>query len=450
MTKSFIQLHIGIDDTDSLSGNCTTYVAARIIEYLSNFVKFSDYPRLIRNNPNIPWKTRGNGAIAISFKVEEKYIDEIISFIFNYIKDNHEHDINTNPGCVIIKGEVPLLVREFSKRALISNIKINEAKELIKDLNLKSFHIGNGRGLIGALAALGNELKPSEEDFTYELLTYRRKENIGKKRLVSEESVHLMDKELYPFVFNNIDEEKNKSIIAPAGKDPVLYGIRGENAEILLKALKIVKTYEEIERYCIFRTNQGTDQHFKFASSKIEKYSVFKGEIEVQTKPTTILGGHVFFKGKILDSGKIVDVAAFEPTKKFRLVVKQLLPNDRIIAFGGVQVFQENVFTIQLEKMIVTHVAEQYKELSPLCPQCGKRMTSAGFSKGHKCKKCGYKDRNSKKIRETVYRELKKGLYIPPAGSQRHLVKPHRRYSIENSRENKIVLINNWWRKNEN
>ena len=72
MTKSFIQLHIGIDDTDSLSGNCTTYVAAKIIEHIANFVNFTDYPRLIRNNPNIPWKTRGNGATCLRLNLKAK------------------------------------------------------------------------------------------------------------------------------------------------------------------------------------------------------------------------------------------------------------------------------------------------------------------------------------------------------------------------------------------
>ena len=47
-------LHIGFDDTDSLKGGCTTYLALRIIELLAPLVNFIDYPRLIRNNPNIP------------------------------------------------------------------------------------------------------------------------------------------------------------------------------------------------------------------------------------------------------------------------------------------------------------------------------------------------------------------------------------------------------------
>ena len=56
-------LHIGIDDTDSPEGGCTTYVAALLVEKLETMgCRFVDYPNLLRLNPNAPWKTRGNGS----------------------------------------------------------------------------------------------------------------------------------------------------------------------------------------------------------------------------------------------------------------------------------------------------------------------------------------------------------------------------------------------------
>ena len=59
-------IHIGFDDTDSPKGMCTTYLAYRIVNQLKKErVDFLDFPRLIRLNPNIPWKTRGNGAVGI-------------------------------------------------------------------------------------------------------------------------------------------------------------------------------------------------------------------------------------------------------------------------------------------------------------------------------------------------------------------------------------------------
>ncbi|MCK5408870.1 MAG: DNA-binding protein, partial [Candidatus Heimdallarchaeota archaeon] len=80
-------LHIGFDDTDSLKGSCTTYLAVKIIEKIHKKVVFLDYPRLIRNNPNIPWKTRGNGAIALSIGVKENDLEIIKNTILNQLEN---------------------------------------------------------------------------------------------------------------------------------------------------------------------------------------------------------------------------------------------------------------------------------------------------------------------------------------------------------------------------
>ena len=62
-------LHIGIDDTDSLGGGCTTWLITEIISELSE-LDLVDFPRLVRLNPNVPWKTRGNGALSLSLVKE--------------------------------------------------------------------------------------------------------------------------------------------------------------------------------------------------------------------------------------------------------------------------------------------------------------------------------------------------------------------------------------------
>ena len=59
--------HVGIDDTDSLDGGCTAWVASRVIEALLPDYELIGAPRLVRLNPNVPWKTRGNGAVALTF-----------------------------------------------------------------------------------------------------------------------------------------------------------------------------------------------------------------------------------------------------------------------------------------------------------------------------------------------------------------------------------------------
>src|SRR5436189_5585216 len=58
-------LWIGVDDTDSLTGMCTTFLAGELVRELTRAYDLIGYPRLVRLNPNIAWKTRGNGAVCI-------------------------------------------------------------------------------------------------------------------------------------------------------------------------------------------------------------------------------------------------------------------------------------------------------------------------------------------------------------------------------------------------
>src|SRR5512136_2100399 len=56
--------YLAFDDTDSPAGMCTTYLAALVLEELREY-DLIGLPRLVRLNPNIPWKTRGNAAICL-------------------------------------------------------------------------------------------------------------------------------------------------------------------------------------------------------------------------------------------------------------------------------------------------------------------------------------------------------------------------------------------------
>ena len=62
-------VHLGLDDTDSEEGMCTTYLTTIILQkLLKEEIEMLDYPNLIRLNPNIPWKTRGNAALCLRLK----------------------------------------------------------------------------------------------------------------------------------------------------------------------------------------------------------------------------------------------------------------------------------------------------------------------------------------------------------------------------------------------
>ncbi len=95
-------LHIGFDDTDSVNGRCTTHLAYLLADILIKKFKvnFIDFPLLIRLNPNIPLKTRGNGAVCLRIKGEkyERIREETIYFIENYA----DLENGANPGLAFL------------------------------------------------------------------------------------------------------------------------------------------------------------------------------------------------------------------------------------------------------------------------------------------------------------------------------------------------------------
>lgn len=431
-------LHIGIDDTDSPRMGCTTYVAALTVEYLdAKGCNFIDYPNLIRLNPNIPWKTRGNGAVALRVKMNTLDENMVKRDIIKIVEDHSDLEYpRTDPAICFLRGSVPEKLKAFSKKAVQDLIQLDEA-ERMKDICHVEVHSLRGvRGIIGALAAIGETL---EGDHTYELIAYRKRENWGTPRKVDEDSVIRMDKATYPHTFNNYDYEKGRTLITPHGPDPILFGIRGEKPEILLKAYKMVKVYEPIERWVIFRSNQGTDSHLRRIAciKKVRPYTPVLVRGIVSAKPIKIKGGHVIFR--LTDNTDEVDCAAYEPTGVFRKVVEMLEPGDEVEVAGGIRPLSEGYrATINLEKLWILKLKEKLIQVNPRCPSCGKRMESAGRGQGYRCRRC--KTVCSSKLNLRMERGMEPGLYLPPPRAHRHLTKPLRRYGREKNSPPKNMI----------
>jgi tRNA(Ile2)-agmatinylcytidine synthase len=257
-----VLLHIGIDDTDSPQMGCTTYVGSLLVEHLIRLgVYFVDYPNIIRLNPNVPWKTRRNGAVCLRFLADENLLDKIQDIALEVLDKQSDLSYRgTDPGIVFYQGEVASEISNFARRAIQGLVTFREALQLIKAVQAEAVGYNKCRGIIGALAAIGELL---HGDHTFELIAYRHPKNWGTPRKINYMSVVRMDKLTKPLTYNNIDPETKRILITPRGPDPVLYGIRGETPEIVWKASQLVEAEEEIERWTIFRTNQGTDMHLR-------------------------------------------------------------------------------------------------------------------------------------------------------------------------------------------
>jgi len=411
---------IGIDDTDSNEGMCTTYLGALLLEELQEYGTVEALPLLVRLNPTIPYKTRGNAAVALKLKTDfpEKVIAHVTSRIEELARMECE---KTNPGAVFILEKdydnlKPLLM-SFLEEAVKEVIEIEKAKDLISELGIASKSFKNGRGIIGALAACGAMLNPEEWDCTFEHLAYRQKENWGTPRDVDKESFFEADRETYPETWDTVDLTNRLVVCVPRSGDPVLFGIRGENPEVVNKAAALIRA-EPVERFAVYRTNQGTDMHLLPAQNLAEIRDMHSYRLEgtVSAAPKTIEGGHVIFAVRDRE-GDEIDCAAFEPTKNFRYLIRKLVPEDRVILSGSV-----TSGTLNIEKIEIKVLTPVYREENPKCPECGKHMKSAGQGQGFRCKKCG--TLSLSKVKSETERDLEPGFYEVPPCARRHLAKP--------------------------
>ena len=118
-------MFVAVDDTDSMKGNCTTFLATEIIREFMDDLDLIGNPRLVRLNPAVPWKARGNGSLVMRFgkgtgpkrfigRIGDRDVfcyDRCTSFepdpvmmrdrIIPHIEDHHEDD--SDPGLLISK-----------------------------------------------------------------------------------------------------------------------------------------------------------------------------------------------------------------------------------------------------------------------------------------------------------------------------------------------------------
>ena len=423
------EFHIGIDDTDSRLGGCTTYTAALLFqELVSKGFKPLDYPWLVRLNPNVPWKTRGNGALSLHFAVEEEQLEEVKKIAVETVERTTDlRQRSTDPAVVFLKGRVPTPLGEFAARALHDILSAREARHIAETADAEMYLLKGSRGLVGALASVGANLG---HDHTFEILAYRTRENIGMARRVNHDSVRQMDARFRAVTFNNVDPETGRVLICPHGPDPVLLGIRGEDPASLAKAFNQIEVEEPIERLMIFKTNQGTDAHFS-CHRRIEALRLYQSTVitgKVSNVPRIVRGGHVIFRTD--DETGSVDCAAYRATGSVREAALQLAPGDSVTVSGGIRSQPLGELTLNAEKLEVTGLIHTVRLENPHCSICGARCESMGKGQGFRCRKCKARLPKTSRVKKRELRKITLGVYLPPPRAHRHLTKPFSRYGI--------------------
>ena len=405
---------IGIDDTDSRErGMCTTYVADTVARRLGAAGCDVERTLLLRCNPAVEHKTRGNAALAVHTDAGTGTAVDVATDVVGSAAETA--DDRTNPG-VVVAGDapdaVPPEVVEFARRAVDDHHTCEAAARVIERAGYRSESWKNGRGVIGALAAIG--AWGTFEEWTYEHITYRARDRWGTDRDVDHQSVFEAAEAFYPTVWDTVDRGTGEAVCVPRTPGPLLYGIRGDDPAACRSVADRIES-EPVARARTFTTNQGTDAHLRdgTVSTANEGHS-YRLDGTVASAPETRRGGHVFF-GFAGDDSRL-QCAAFEPTKRFRDRVRRLRAGDRLTACGEVE-----SGTLKLEKFAVRKL-RRVERVTPTCPDCGRTMESAGRGQGYRCRDCG--TAADGKVEQLVDRTLNVGWYEVPPRARRHISKP--------------------------
>jgi tRNA(Ile2)-agmatinylcytidine synthase len=397
---------IGIDDTDSPRGMCTTYLGAVLARRLLDRGFRLTGARLIRLNPNVPWKTRGNAAIALEAEGDREIAFETACRCVAELADLPAD--GTEPGVAVSEEKPPAW---FYEKALRSFCGQEEAVGLLEAAGALYRGWKGGRGLIGATAAIAADLP----DSTWEILVYREPRFWATPRTIDRDSFFLADAATAPRTWDTVDRKNDIVVCSPHTPDPVLFGIRGASPLAVSLARTFIRT-EPPGPEQVWLTNQGTDGHLEEAAGgELTEGHSYRVRVTVAGKAETGRGGHVSLPA--LYGERDLRCMAYEPTKGFRDVVRALVPGDSLEACGS---FKGG--SLNLEKIRLMEPARDVTTRPPRCTTCGKQMTSAGHLKGYKCRRCG--TRAGEGVVQEAGRGVRAGWYEVPSSARRHLAKP--------------------------
>jgi tRNA(Ile2)-agmatinylcytidine synthase len=404
---------IGLDDTDSRErGMCTTYLATLVAEAVEAAGGTVHRRLLVRLNPAVEHKTRGNAALALHVDFPP---EDALDLVADQLEPLAEvEDPRTSPGVVVAPGDagdVPDDVADFARDAVRDFHDVDDAVSRCEDAGYAHRGWKGGRGRIGALAAVGAWV--ALDEWTYERITYREFDRCGTPRDVDEESVFVAAAAAYPDAWDTVDRGEGEAVCVPNAPGPILHGVRGDDPDAVERAAAAIES-EPVERAATFLTNQGTDAHLREgALGSLDDGRAYCVDGTVASPPETRAGGHVFVT--LADGDSEVDCVAFEPTKRFRDRVRALRVGDELTACGEVA-----RGTLKLEKFAVRSL-NRVEERTPTCPDCGRRMESAGRNQGYRCRDCGT---TGDRATVEIDRDLERGWYEVPPCARRHVAKP--------------------------
>lgn len=425
---------LGVDDTDRPDGGCTTWVLTDLVRLARRHgLALTAWPRLVRLNPNIPWKTRGNAALAARFGLGRgpaRWAGEIDGERVAVHLRGEEPDAATarrfreaawqlvDGRSPAAPGTDPALVAttlppdpELYWKAVREVVEPSSTEAALRRLRAWWRARGDGRGVVGAAAAIAWPARRA----TWELIAYRRDDRVGTPREVDAASV-IAAQEAEPSLFLCHDPRTRRLLVAPHTNCPILYGLRASDRAAAVRAARTVRS-EPVDRKMLFRTNQGTGDHLVRATAATwlpYGSAIVRGS--VADRPRALRGGHVAFVLTDRTGGEIRCVA-FEPTKTLPVVAQKLLFGDEVEVWGG----RDREAVLRLEGLRLLRLASRDRRTAPRCTACDRRAGSLGKGRGYRCPGCRSTFPPEAGVRQRLARDLALGAVHPTPSARRHL-----------------------------
>jgi tRNA(Ile2)-agmatinylcytidine synthase len=426
---------IGLDDTDGPNAGCTTFALTEVIGAARTCgLDLIGEPRLVRLNPNIPFKTRGNAALAARFgrgygpRRRQGWMrgepiwslargapprpaarEEFLERAWRAVRASSSLGTpGTDPAMVAISRTLgPETYREAVSRLMPLDLVEGRLADAQATVRVDSAR----QGLVGAAAAVS---WPARR-VTWELIAYRDARRVGLPRRVVPASVQRAQRR-YPALFLCHDGRTRRLLVAPHTQCPILFGLRSTQRDALPAAMGEVES-EPVDRWLIFRTNQGTGDHLVRRSiPELRPFDAARIAGTVVETPQTGRGGHVRFV--IEDSTHArLQCIAFEPTKTLPRVAGSLCVGDRIEVWGGRAL--DPTFRIEGLRLVSSR-ARRGPARAPSCPVCGSTMRSLGVARGYRCWGCHHR-LPPEAARWPLGSAFAPGTYHPTPSARRHL-----------------------------
>ena len=425
---------VGVDDTDGPSGGCTTWVLSELLALAREFrLAPIGPPRLVRLNPNVPWKTRGNAALSVRLgrglgpkrrvgaigrrplfeyerggTLEDGERRAFLDAAWRRVLAASPEEPGTDPALVIAPRRPS---PDLYWKAVRDVVEVEEAKAALRTVGASWRTRGEERGLIGATASIAWPARRA----TWELIAYRSPERVGTHRSIDPESVRDAQRR-DPRLFLCHDPRTRRLLVAPHTACPILYGLRATDRTAPVRASRTIRS-EPVDRWVVFRTNQGSGDHL--LARHAEELGPYRSAIVtgvVAGLPRALRGGHVAFTLRD-GAGSALACIAFEPTKTLPRAAQQLHVGDRIEVWGGRSESPE----LRLEGLRIVRLARAVVRSPPRCPDCRRATGSLGRGRGFRCPACRRTFPPEAAVERAASRELRVGVIHPTPSARRHL-----------------------------